>query len=211
MRKPQRELRKWKALAIFLLLLFVYLVVSDGATIKKLEARVATIEASSKAREEKLQQSQEQIKQLNKDLEQAKREKADAEAKAISRQRTLEQSNGYRAVQLLGACNYRTRTATGFDQADTQLVSQEINRVFGDKARLAKAVFTSESGLRSNACSTSNDWGISQVNRTAHPQYSIEFLMDYRNNVQAAWAISSGGTNFNPWSDFKNGNYLKHL
>ena len=204
MLKHQRELWKWKALAIVATALFIILSVDNGNTIRKLESKVTTVE-------QEVRKAQEDNKKLNIKLEQAKREKAEAEAKAISRQRAVEQSTGSKSGQFLGTCDYRITTAVGYAKADSQLVVQEIDRVFGAQARLAKAVFQSESGLRSNACSTTNDWGVCQVNRTAHPQYSVEFLMNYKNNVQACWAISSGGTNFNPWSDFKNGNYLKYL
>lgn len=108
-------------------------------------------------------------------------------------------------------CNYSTRTAVGYEQADKAAVAAEIARVFGDKAKLATAVFTAESGLRSNACSSTNDWGVVQVNLTAHPQYSKDYLMDFRNNIQAAWQISNGGTRWTPWSAWKNGAYLKFI
>lgn len=114
-----------------------------------------------------------------------------------------------------GHCNYSLRTATLFSQADKDAVRAEIARVYApagaNAVRIATATFTSESGLRSNACSSTNDWGIGQVNRTAHPQYSVEWLMDYRNNIQATWSISKQGTCWTAWTDFKNGNYLFYL
>lgn len=207
MRKHQKELFRWKALAILVTILIVFLAVEN----KSLSDRYKGLAATEQKLEKEVHNLQEANKKLNTELEQTKRDKAKAEAQAISRQRTVEQSAGSRAVQLLGSCDHRINTATSFAQADTSLVSQEIDRVFGAQASLAKAVFTSESGLRSNACSPTNDWGVCQVNRTAHPQYSVETLMDYKQNIQACWAISSSGTNFRPWSDFKNGNYLKYI
>lgn len=124
---------------------------------------------------------------------------------------TIQQPPRPRSEQPLGSCNYSIRTAVGYSQADKNLVEQEIRRVYGASAQIAIAVFKAESGLRSNACSSTNDWGIGQVNRTAHPQYSVEYLMNYQNNIQATWAISRGGTNWNPWSVFKNGAYKQYL
>lgn len=116
-----------------------------------------------------------------------------------------------RPAQLLGSCNYGTRTAVGYGQADVASVDAEVRRVFGASSTIALAVFKAESGLRSNACSSTNDWGVCQVNRTAHPQYSVEFLMNYQNNIQACWAISRGGTSWTPWTVYKTGAYRQYL
>jgi hypothetical protein len=50
-----------------------------------------------------------------------------------------------------------------------------------------------------------------QINVNAHPQYASVDLYNPVLNAQAAYAISSGGTNFNPWSTFIYGTYKTYL
>lgn len=53
--------------------------------------------------------------------------------------------------------------------------------------------------------------GLWQINVAAHPQYTADSLHDPSTNAQAALAISSGGTNFSPWSTFNSGAYQKYM
>ena len=53
--------------------------------------------------------------------------------------------------------------------------------------------------------------GLAQVNTLAHPQYSVNELLNPSSNLAAAYQISSGGTNFSAWSTFLNGAYQKYL
>src|SRR5512143_3705085 len=44
-----------------------------------------------------------------------------------------------------------------------------------------------------------DSYGLWQINRLAHPQYSPEQLVTADGNAQAMYAISSHGTNWQPW------------
>ena len=53
--------------------------------------------------------------------------------------------------------------------------------------------------------------GLWQINVKAHPQYDPQSLHDPNYNAQAALAVSSGGTNFRPWTTYNTGAYLKYM
>lgn len=61
------------------------------------------------------------------------------------------------------------------------------------------------------ATTKENSYGLWQINRNAHPQYSAASLYVALGNAHAAVAVSSGGTNFGPWSTYMNGAYKAHL
>lgn len=52
--------------------------------------------------------------------------------------------------------------------------------------------------------------GLWQINVDAHPQYAAWNLYDPATNARAAFAVSSGGKNFTPWSTYTSGSYLSH-
>ena len=79
---------------------------------------------------------------------------------------------------------------------------------------LAMAIAFAESGGVPNAILRNDreySVGLWQINTRAWPQWSPEELKDPRRNAEAAFAISKGGTNWNPWSTFKNGTYQRYL
>ena len=55
--------------------------------------------------------------------------------------------------------------------------------------------------------------GLAQINvgPGGNTQYSSWNLYDPLSNLSAAWSVSSGGTNFNPWTTFTGGKYLQYL
>lgn len=53
--------------------------------------------------------------------------------------------------------------------------------------------------------------GLWQINAAAHPQYDPTSLHDPNTNAAAALTISSGGTNFQPWSTFTSGAYQQFV
>lgn len=84
----------------------------------------------------------------------------------------------------------------------------------GDTLVLALAIARAESSWRSdvhNSTPPDDSYGLWQINRNAHPQYSPEFLITPEGNAQAMYAISSGGTNWRPWATFNNREYRNHL
>jgi hypothetical protein len=55
-------------------------------------------------------------------------------------------------------------------------------------------------------------WQIYQsVHQPAHPTWTTRWLQNPANNATAAYALSSGGRNWQPWETFTNGMYLDHL
>lgn len=89
---------------------------------------------------------------------------------------------------------------------------------------LAAAVAMAESGGDScargdphespdcNDPGTSNSLGLWQIDMAYHPEYrgNPTALFDPTTNAQAAYAISSGGTNWQPWSTYNSGAYKAH-
>jgi hypothetical protein len=54
-------------------------------------------------------------------------------------------------------------------------------------------------------------FGLWQVNTLAHPNYDEQSLLDPTYNARAALAISSGGTNWTPWSTYNHGDYKQYM
>lgn len=53
--------------------------------------------------------------------------------------------------------------------------------------------------------------GLWQVHTPSHPEYSPAQLKDPSYNAHAAYVISRAGTDWTPWSTYKNGAYLAYL
>lgn len=68
-----------------------------------------------------------------------------------------------------------------------------------------------ESGLRTDAIGPVGEVGIGQIYLVVHPTVSRTCAFDPLCNLRACYTISSGGTNFNPWTTFRNGCYLGHM
>jgi hypothetical protein len=82
---------------------------------------------------------------------------------------------------------------------------------FPDPA-LAAAVAMAESGGNPNAFGDAQfggSEGLWQINLPSHPNYDPTLLFDPTYNAQAAFQISSGGTNWQPWTTFRTGAYLQ--
>lgn len=58
---------------------------------------------------------------------------------------------------------------------------------------------------------TENSYGLWQINRRAHRQYSAAQLYTAAGNASAAVAIAKGGLSFQAWSTYKNGAYKQFL
>jgi Lysozyme like domain len=85
-----------------------------------------------------------------------------------------------------------------------QLQQLAADNGFPDPA-LAAAVAMAESGGNPNAYNTEGSYGLWQIDVVYHPQYQSDpsVLFDPTTNAQAAFQISSGGTNWNPWTTFR--------
>lgn len=77
--------------------------------------------------------------------------------------------------------------------------------------KLAAAIALAESGGVVNALlrnSREISVGLWQINTKVHP-YTAADMADPHKNAAAAFKISKGGTDWKPWSAFKNGAYRK--
>ena len=85
-------------------------------------------------------------------------------------------------------------------------INQTIYREFKNEAPTAQGVFFCESGLKARAVSKTGDYGVSQINLSAHrnkvpgetDQQKIDWLFNFQNNLKLAKYIydTSG---FYPW------------
>lgn len=91
----------------------------------------------------------------------------------------------------------------------------------GNPLVTAVAVATAESSCNPSAVgsngptagcpSGSLDRGLWQINNCYHPDVSDACAYDAQCNANAAYAISSGGTNWQPWSTYNSGAYAGYL
>ena len=78
------------------------------------------------------------------------------------------------------------------------VIVQAIYAKFGNRPQIVQLAVC-ESGLQPTVVSPYGDVGVFQVNAASHPQYPMDQLLNYQGNIQAAWEISNGGTNWGPW------------
>ena len=77
---------------------------------------------------------------------------------------------------------------------------------------LAAAVAMAESGGFEGAVGDNGtSFGLWQIHAPAHPEYDTALLQTPWYNAQAALAISSGGKDWEPWTTYGSGAYLKYL
>lgn len=82
----------------------------------------------------------------------------------------------------------------------------------GDALRIAIAVARAESNFRRNVVSPTNDYGLWQINKPAHPKYDFNRLLDDANyNAGAAWDISGRGKSWTPWYTYRDGKHLPFM
>lgn len=95
----------------------------------------------------------------------------------------------------------------------TQLQDLASSVGFPDPS-LAAAVAMAESGGNPDVVgdlTLGRSVGLWQINLRAHPDYTEDDLKDPTTNAQAAFAISSGGTNWQPWTTYRTGAYLQYV
>jgi hypothetical protein len=96
---------------------------------------------------------------------------------------------------------------------------QKIKNTFGDEGRVAVAIFKSESGLDRTQVSNTDDYGIGQINYPTWCEHipgktkgeKIMWLFNEDNNIQFAKMVYDRSGSFNPWTNFRNGEYKKYL
>lgn len=95
-------------------------------------------------------------------------------------------------------------------------LAQQVGLV-GQAVQIASAVAMAESGGNPNAVNPGHPGdpeysvGLWQINIRAHPQYTEAQMKDPVQNAKAMYAISSGGSNWNPWGTYTNGLYKQYM
>lgn len=106
------------------------------------------------------------------------------------------------------------KTCTGTTYSMSCIAQVAANAGFGkDKTTLATAIavaMAESSGNTKAVSSTGCCHGLWQINTEVHP-YSKSQMQDPVQNAAAAWKISGNGTNWGPWSAYKNKSYLLYL
>jgi len=83
-----------------------------------------------------------------------------------------------------------------------------------DQAETMAAIALAESGGNNGAhalTSKEDRYGVYQINRYAWPMYTVNCLRDMYCSTNAAYTISRQGTDFTPWSVYKDGKYKSKL
>jgi hypothetical protein len=78
---------------------------------------------------------------------------------------------------------------------------------------ISEAEDTSGNPLATNTVGNSagTDRGVLQINSFYHPEVSNQCAFDPQCSFNAAFNISSSGTNFTPWATFTSGKYLQYV
>lgn len=107
----------------------------------------------------------------------------------------------------------KARAVTHFTVAQLRTVALMAGFT-GQAADIAAAVAMAESGGNPDAegdLTLGVSRGLWQINLKAHPDFDPVRLFDPNYNAQAAFLVSSRGTNWKPWTAFNNGSYKKYL
>lgn len=76
---------------------------------------------------------------------------------------------------------------------------------------MSVAIALAESGGQVAVVNSIGATGLWQIYIAMHPQYTTKQMQDPVQNAAAMFAISSGGTNWNPWQTYTNGSYKQFL
>jgi hypothetical protein len=103
------------------------------------------------------------------------------------------------------------RAATAATGADLCAQVGSAAGFHGDALVTAVAVALAESGCNPAAANSSGALGLWQIHAPSHPQFSTSCLYDAQCNANAAWAVSSHGTNWGPWTVYSTGSYQSRI
>jgi hypothetical protein len=87
----------------------------------------------------------------------------------------------------------------------------------GESLNIIVAIVGAESAFDTDATNQNSDktksWdrGLVQINQRWHPEVSTKEAFCPYCSLVAAWIISKHGTDFTPWSTFKNGAYKRWM
>jgi hypothetical protein len=83
---------------------------------------------------------------------------------------------------------------------------------FPDPATAAAVAMAESSGVVAAQGDSGNSLGLWQINLPSHPEYNAELLLrSAEYNARAAFAISKSGTDWTPWTQFRNGAYKRYM
>jgi Lysozyme like domain/Putative peptidoglycan binding domain len=109
-------------------------------------------------------------------------------------------------------------SATVLTMSQVVQLARDAGLPCGEALAIAAAIAGAESGLRGTAVNRnrptagcpdgSTDVGLWQINDCYHPEVSASCARDAACNAAAMAAISRGGTDWTPWSTYKNAAYL---
>jgi hypothetical protein len=92
-----------------------------------------------------------------------------------------------------------------------------------EQARIAAAIAIAESGgdpwaqgdprgvFQPTPNGSSTSFGLWQVHAPDHPEFNPGDLLTTDYNARAAYMISKGGTDFSPWTTYRDGSYRRYL
>ena len=83
----------------------------------------------------------------------------------------------------------------------------------GNAIIISVAICIAECGgsPRTDAIGPLGEIGLWQIYPKAHPNYNKTKLLDPSYNAMAMFQVSSGGTNWHPWTTFENGSYQQYM
>ena len=85
----------------------------------------------------------------------------------------------------------------------------------GDSLVTATAIALAESGGRTDVVNYLGCVGLWQIYQSVHakkyPHWTTAWLKNPQNNAQAAYILSNGGKNWQPWEVYTNGMYKMHM
>ena len=103
--------------------------------------------------------------------------------------------------------------AGGSPDADAVAAAVALAESGGDPTRIDNTAYPARPGYHKPAAGAQPEYsvGIWQVNMLAHPSYTEAALLTPTGNAKAAIAISGNGKDWQPWSTYTSGAYLKFL
>jgi hypothetical protein len=122
------------------------------------------------------------------------------------------QQGGARVYEFLHNDEGHVKDLPGHQLTRAQVLEIATKQGFPNP-KLAAAIAFAESGGVPNAVLRNDreySVGLWQINTKVHP-YSPEDLADPRKNAWVAYVISKAGTDWTPWSTYKNGKYKQFL
>jgi hypothetical protein len=119
-----------------------------------------------------------------------------------------------RQVDQLAAPSGSTQAGAGTLSVPEMVALAERAGFKGEAARTIAAIARSESGGDPNAHNPrypDDSYGITQINALAHGEKAKAAKGNPLRAMELAFEISKGGTDFSPWTEYKNKGYQKYL